>query len=238
MSEPLLRLENVHKVYDRGDHRGAEVPAEGNVGPTGLEVLKGIDLDIYAGEAVCILGASGAGKSTLLHILGTLDRPTLGRVFYKGVDLGEKSDEELAAFRNREIGFVFQFHHLLSEFTALENVMLPARIGGMGEKESRDRAMELLRGLGLEGRSEHFPSQMSGGEQQRVAVARALVQKPKVLLADEPTGNLDTANSRQIQELFFDLKLRLGLTLVVVTHDSGFSTRFPRRLTLKDGHWN
>jgi len=232
MSEVILQLERVHKSYERP--RGVQGAGRGNQ----LEVLKGIDLGIHSSEAVCIVGASGAGKSTLLQILGTLDRPTSGRVLYKGQDLSAKTDEELATFRNKELGFVFQFHHLLSEFTALENVMLPARIGGMSEKAAREQALELLKTLGLSDRKEHFPSELSGGEQQRVAVARALVQRPKILLADEPTGNLDTENSRHIQELFFDFKRRLGLTLVVVTHDVGFASRFPRRLTLKDGHWN
>ncbi len=224
MSDPILRLQNVKKHYDR----------EG----TRLEVLKGIDLEIYEGEALCILGASGAGKSTLLHILGTLDRPTLGQVFFKGQDLSRYGDDQLAQFRNRELGFVFQFHHLLSEFTALENILLPTRIAQMPEKEAKARAMELLKLLGLEGRKDHFPSEMSGGEQQRVAVARALIQRPKILLADEPTGNLDTANSQHIQELFFNFKSRFGLTLIAVTHDTNFATRFPRRLMIKDGHWN
>ncbi len=224
MSDPIMVVENVTKVYERG---GAKI-----------EVLKSVDLEIYSNEAVCILGASGAGKSTLLHILGTLDRPTQGRVLHNGLDLSREGDEALALFRNREIGFVFQFHHLLSEFSAIENVMLPARIGGVSEKEARVRAHKLLTLLGLEARKDHYPTELSGGEHQRVAVARALVQEPKILLADEPTGNLDTENSRQIQELFFSLKTRLGLTLVVVTHDANFATRFPRRLMLKDGHWN
>lgn len=224
MSEPLLRLQDVKKIYDRQG--------------TQLEILRGIDLEIYEGEALCILGASGAGKSTLLHILGTLDRPTLGRVFFRGQDFSRKNDEELANFRNRELGFVFQFHHLLSEFTALENILLPARIGNMPEKEAKSRALELLKMLGLESRKDHYPSEMSGGEQQRVAVARALIQRPKILLADEPTGNLDTANSQQIQEIFFAFKAKFGLTLITVTHDTNFATRFPRRLMLKDGHWN
>lgn len=224
MSDPILVVEGVTKVYERG---GAKI-----------DVLKSVDLELYANEAVCILGASGAGKSTLLHIMGTLDRPTLGRVLHNGKDLSRESDETLAQFRNREIGFVFQFHHLLSEFSAIENIMLPARIGGLSEKEARARALKLLNLLGLEARQNHYPTELSGGEQQRVAVARALVQEPKILLADEPTGNLDTENSRQIQELFFSLKMKLGLTLVVVTHDANFATRFPRRLMLKDGHWN
>lgn len=224
MSEPILRLENVKKQYERqGSH---------------LEVLKGIDLEIYEGEALCILGASGAGKSTLLHILGTLDRPSLGKVFFKGQDFSRKSEDELANFRSKELGFVFQFHHLLSEFTALENILLPARISGLPEKEAKNRADDLLKVLGLTARKDHFPSELSGGEQQRVAVARALIQRPKILLADEPTGNLDTANSQQIQELFFAFKVKFGLTLITVTHDGHFATRFPRRLMLKDGHWN
>lgn len=232
MSDPILQLERVHKAYERNKGQAS------SAGAGQVEVLKGIDLDIYEGEAVCILGSSGAGKSTLLHILGTLDQPTLGRALYKKNDLNKQSDENLAAFRNKELGFVFQFHHLLSEFTAIENVMLPARIGGVGEREAKNRALELLKVMGLADRKNHFPSEMSGGEQQRVAVARALVQKPKIILADEPTGNLDTVNSRHIQELFFEFKRKLGLTLVVVTHDANFSFRFPRRLTLKDGHWN
>ncbi len=224
MSEPLLRLDKVSKIYERGDSK--------------LEVLQQIDFDVYAGQAVCILGASGAGKSTLLHILGTLDRPTEGRVLFNGKDMAKEPDEHLARFRNQEIGFVFQFHHLLSEFSALENVMLPARFAGQSESKAREHALELLQLLGLEDRSDHFPSELSGGEQQRIAVARALVQRPKILLADEPTGNLDTQNSEQIQELFFQFRLKFGLTLVVVTHDVNFASRFPRRMVLKDGHWN
>jgi lipoprotein-releasing system ATP-binding protein len=225
MSKPILQLEKIHKCYDRADG-------------TKIEILKGVDLDIYQDEAVCILGASGAGKSTLLHILGTLDQPSLGKVYFEGEDMSQKSDDDLALFRNKQLGFVFQFHHLLSEFTALENVMLPARIGGISEKEARSAATELLVMLGLSDRQNHYPYQLSGGEQQRVAVARALVLKPKVLLADEPTGNLDTENSRQIQELFFMFKAKFGLTLVAVTHDANFASRFPRRLVMKDGHWN
>ncbi len=224
MSNPILKLDSVHKIYTRGASQ--------------IEVLKGVSLDVHQGEALCIVGSSGAGKSTLLHILGTLDLPTLGRVYFNGVDLMKQSEAELSAFRNKELGFVFQFHHLLTEFSALENVMLPARIGGVSEAEAESRAVELLSMLGLEGRKNHFPSELSGGEQQRVAVARALVQRPKILLADEPTGNLDTENSRQIQDIFFHFKNKFGLTLVVVTHDNNFAMRFPRRLILKDGHWN
>lgn len=203
-----------------------------------LEVLRGIDLEIQAGEAVSIVGSSGAGKSTLLHILGTLDRPTLGKVFFKGVDLTRESDERLAQFRNRSMGFVFQFHHLMSEFTAVENVMMPCRIGGLSIRESRQEAEALLNLLGLGARLNHYPSELSGGEQQRVAIARALVRKPEILFADEPTGNLDTANAAKIQELFFELKERMKLTLVVVTHDMAFAQMFPRPLKMRDGLWD
>jgi lipoprotein-releasing system ATP-binding protein len=207
------------------------------MGKSRLEILRGIDLEIKKGEAVCIVGASGAGKSTLLHILGTLDRPTLGKVFYDGHDLTRQSDEDLANFRNKTMGFVFQFHHLLGEFTALENVMMPCRISGMSLNDSRLAAEELLEMLGLKERLTHFPSELSGGEQHRVAIARALVRKPEVLFADEPTGNLDTVNGERIQDLFFDLKTRLQLTLVVVTHDQTFARKFPRVLNMRDGLW-
>ncbi len=224
MSDPLLSVRRVTKSYDQGSQK--------------LEILKGLDADFYPGEAACIVGSSGAGKSTLLHIIGALDRPTSGQVLFKNENLFDKSDEDLAQFRNKTVGFVFQFHHLLSEFSALENIMMPARIAGEPVHEARKRAEKLISMMGLDARSHHYPSELSGGEQQRVAVARALIQNPKVLLADEPTGNLDTENSRQIQELFFSLKHQFGLTLIVVTHDSNFASRFPRRLILKDGHWN
>ncbi len=219
----LLSVQCVTKSYPMGKNR--------------LEILRGLDLEIKKGEAVCIVGASGAGKSTLLHILGTLDRPTLGKVFYDGHDLTRQSDEDLANFRNKTMGFVFQFHHLLGEFTALENVMMPCRISGMSLNDSRMAAEELLEMLGLKERLTHFPSELSGGEQQRVAIARALVRKPEVLFADEPTGNLDTVNGERIQDLFFDLKTRLQLTLVVVTHDQAFARKFPRVLNMRDGLW-
>lgn len=219
----LISVHCVTKSYPRGAAR--------------LEVLKGIDLEIRAGEAVCIVGSSGAGKSTLLHILGTLDKPTLGKVIFKGVDLTRVNDEKLAQYRNQSMGFVFQFHHLMSEFTALENVMMPCRIAGLTLNESREAAEDLLVQLGLKDRMKHYPSEMSGGEQQRVAIARALVRRPEVLFADEPTGNLDTVNAGRIQDLFFELKERLKLTLVVVTHDNSFAERFPRVLRMKDGLW-
>ena len=208
------------------------------MGASRLEVLRGIDLEIKQGEAVSIIGSSGAGKSTLLHILGTLDKPTLGKVIYRGYDLTRESDERVAEFRNKSMGFVFQFHHLLSEFSAIENVMMPCRIAGMSLSESRSSAENLLNLLGLSQRLRHYPSELSGGEQQRVAIARALVRKPEVLFADEPTGNLDTANAARIQDLFFDLKTKLNLTLVVVTHDGAFASKFPRTLKMRDGLWD
>jgi lipoprotein-releasing system ATP-binding protein len=202
-----------------------------------LQILRGLDFEVAQGEAVCILGASGAGKSTFLQILGTLDRPTRGTVTFQGEDLFAKSDADLSAFRARKLGFVFQFHHLLSEFNALENVMMPGRISGLSVTESRARAMQLLDYLGLSARLTHYPSQLSGGEQQRVAIARSLFHRPQLLLADEPTGNLDSENSLRIQDLFFQLKEEMGLTLVVVTHDQRFAQRFPRSVKMADGHW-
>jgi len=202
-----------------------------------LRILRGLDFEVVQGEAVCILGASGAGKSTFLHILGTLDRPSRGTVFFEGQDLFSKSDSELSAFRSQKLGFVFQFHHLLSEFTALENVMMPGRIAGENVNACKARAASLLDYLGLSHRLAHYPSQLSGGEQQRVAIARALFHKPQLLLADEPTGNLDSENSMKIQDLFFQLKDEMGLTLIVVTHDIRFAARFPRSVKMADGQW-
>lgn len=202
---------------------------------TRLEVLKGVDLNIKKGDAVCIMGVSGAGKSTLLHILGTLDMPTLGKIYYKGEDLTRKSDDQLADFRNKKMGFVFQFHHLLPELTALENVSLPARVGGVDKKEAEGKAKELLKTMGLAKRTHHYPSELSGGERQRVAIARALVQDPEILFADEPSGNLDSENGKVIQDLFFELQKELGLTLIVVTHDQEFADRFPHLYKLKNG---
>jgi lipoprotein-releasing system ATP-binding protein len=202
-----------------------------------LQILKGLSLELGEGDDVCILGPSGAGKSTFLHILGTLDRPTSGQLYYRGDDLLARSDDELAHFRNQKMGFVFQFHYLLSEFTALENVMMPGRIGKMDTHLCRQRADRLLSQLGLTSRASHYPSEMSGGEQQRVAIARALICGPQILLADEPTGNLDTQNAKLIQDLFFDLKREYGLTLVAVTHDNQFASRFSRQLRMADGVW-
>lgn len=202
-----------------------------------LQILKGLDFELRRGESVGIVGASGSGKSTLLQILGTLDRPQKGEIFFEGQNLLAKSDEELAQFRNHSMGFVFQFHHLMSEFSALENVLLPCRIGGLPVNEARDRARDLLAQLGLEQRLDHYPNQLSGGELQRVAIARALVNHPKILFADEPTGNLDSTNSSKIQEIFFSLKEKYKLSLVVVTHDLLFAQKFPKVLRLKDGKW-
>lgn len=222
-SENLLQARGVTKSYPMPAGR--------------LEILKGIDLAIDKGDALSITGSSGAGKSTLLHILGTLDRPTLGKVFYKGVELTRMSDEELAEHRNRTMGFVFQFHHLLSEFSALENVAMPLRIAGDKPAVALAMAEEQLVELGLKDRLRHRPSEMSGGEQQRVAIARALIRKPEVVFADEPTGNLDTQNAARIQNLLFELRERYGVALVVVTHDVAFASRFPRQLKMRDGQW-
>ncbi len=205
------------------------------LGTQKLEILKGLDLDIYEGDSLCITGASGAGKSTLLHILGSLDRPSSGEIVFDHKDLLKRSDEELATFRSKNLGFVFQFHHLLKEFTALENVMMPSRIAGGSVAEARKLALEILDLVGLKDRVHHYPSEMSGGEQQRVAVARALVLRPRLILADEPTGNLDSTNGKLVQDLFFKLKNDFNLTLVVVTHDKAFASRFPRVVDIRDG---
>ena len=200
-----------------------------------LQVLKGIDLTINKGEVVAIVGPSGAGKTTLLQIIGTLDAPDSGRLVINGTETRRLGDKELAAFRNRNIGFVFQFHQLLPEFTALENVMIPALIGRRDKAGSERRAAELLRTVGLADRAGHKPAQLSGGEQQRVAIARALVNAPAVLLADEPSGNLDTQNREEIHRLFFELREKLGQTIVIVTHDDRLAGMADRRITMSDG---
>ena len=200
-----------------------------------IHVLDGVDLGVRRGEMVAIVGASGAGKSTLLHVLGALDRPTRGTVLLDGVPLQGRPDEELAAIRNRKIGFVFQFHHLLREFSALENVMMPLRIAGIDLKSARSRAEELLARVGLSGRMTHRPGELSGGEQQRTAVARALAIDPAVLLADEPSGNLDHANSERLHELFSQLASDLEIAMVVVTHNRALASRADRALLLEDG---
>ena len=200
-----------------------------------IHVLDGVDLKVRRGEMVAIVGASGAGKSTLLHVLGALDRPTRGSVLLDGEPLHGRADEELAAIRNRKIGFVFQFHHLLREFSALENVMMPLRIAGIDVRQARSRAEELLARVGLSGRMSHRPGELSGGEQQRTAVARALAIDPAVLLADEPSGNLDHANSDRLHELFSQLASDLEISMVVVTHNRSLASRADRALLLEDG---
>jgi lipoprotein-releasing system ATP-binding protein len=204
-------------------------------GGSELTVLAGVDLEVSAGEAVAIVGASGAGKSTLLHLLGGLDRPTAGDVLVEGHVLGELSAVELAAFRNRSIGFVFQFHHLLREFSAEENVMMPLLIAGVPLREARERARALLAEVGLSERATHRPAQLSGGEQQRVAVARALANQPRVVLADEPSGNLDTHTSEQLHDLFFRLRADHGVALVLATHNRELADRTDRVLRVRDG---
>ena len=204
-------------------------------GPRVVRVLTGLDLDIGPGERVAIVGESGVGKSTLLHILGTLDRPTSGEVWFDGEDLATKSDHELAHFRNREVGFIFQFHHLLPDFTAVENVMMPALISGTGRDAACRRATELLRRVGLSERLEHKPGELSGGEQQRVAVARAIIQEPRVVLADEPTGNLDPSTAAGVQDLLIELNVERRLTLVIVTHSATLAGAMDRTLRLAAG---
>lgn len=200
-----------------------------------LQVLKGIDLEVKKAEVVCLVGASGAGKSTLLHIIGTLDKPDGGEVFINGENVFLLNDKALAAFRNKHIGFVFQFHHLLPEFTAVENIALPAMVAGHSRKKSLQQAHELLEILSIANRSEHKPSQLSGGEQQRVAVARALINQPSVILADEPSGNLDSQHARELHELFMQLRTQLQQTFVIVTHNDAFASMADRTLHIKDG---
>jgi lipoprotein-releasing system ATP-binding protein len=216
-----VEIRNLHKSFEHGGRR--------------LEVLKGIDLAIGAGEMVAVLGASGAGKSTLLHVLGTLDLPTSGTLQFDGRDITRLSPAQLADFRNRSIGFVFQFHHLLPEFTAVENVAVPAMIGGTPRPDAMARASKLLDRVGLSHRLTHRPGELSGGEQQRVALARALVMEPRLLLADEPTGNLDTATGQQIHALFVELNRERGMTALVVTHNQDLADRMPRRVRMVDG---
>ena len=200
-----------------------------------LEVLKGVSLDVAQGEVVSIVGASGAGKTTLLQIIGTLSRPDGGRVEIDGRDVSALGDRALSQFRNERIGFVFQFHHLLAEFTAFENVCIPGLIGRRPRADVERRAAELLDMMGLAARRDHKPGQLSGGEQQRVAIARALVNSPSVLLADEPSGNLDSHNRDEIHRLFFDLRERLGQTVVIVTHDENLAAMADRKITMSDG---
>ncbi len=200
-----------------------------------LEVLKGVDLSIGKGEVVSIVGPSGAGKTTLLQIMGTLDQPTDGRVWINNIEVSKMKEKELAAFRNQNIGFVFQFHQLLPEFTALENVMIPALIANKSTKEAKERALDLLNFMGLKDRVEHKPNELSGGEKQRVAVARALVNQPAVVLADEPSGSLDSHNKEDLHQLFFKLREHYGQTFVIVTHDEQLSLTTDRTIHILDG---
>ena len=200
-----------------------------------LQVLKGIDLIIYKGEVVSVVGPSGAGKTTLLQIMGTLDKADSGSVVIDGIEVGQLKEKDLSAFRNKRIGFVFQFHQLLPEFTALENVMMPALIGGMSSGEAMKKAKETLAFLGLAERASHKPAELSGGEKQRVAVARALINDPAVIFADEPSGSLDSKNKEELHQLFFDLRDRLGQTFVIVTHDEGLAQLTDRTIHMVDG---
>ena len=213
----MIHTNGIHKSYDS------------------LEVLKGIDLHINKQEIVSIVGASGAGKSTLLHIIGTLDKADRGQLVIDGTEVSRLNDTALAAFRNRKIGFVFQFHHLLPEFTAIENICIPAYIGGMGKKEAADKAMQLLDYLNLTDRKDHKPSELSGGEQQRIAVARALINNPAVVLADEPSGNLDSQSAQELHRLFFRLRDEMHQTFVIVTHNPELAAMSDRTITIKDG---
>ncbi len=236
MSEPT-------DVRESGPQARAALPLEAEsvgksfIGGDGkpLQILDGLDLRVDSGEAVAIVGASGAGKSTFLHILGALDRPTSGCVRLKGQDVSKLGDEALAEVRNQHVGFVFQFHHLLREFTAVENVMMPGLVGSLDFRGARERARSLLAEVGLDHRETHRPRQLSGGEQQRVAVARALMNQPLVLLADEPSGNLDKRTSERLHDLLFELKERRNLSLVVVTHNTDLASRADRVLQLDGG---
>ncbi len=220
----MIRSEDITKVFPGGNSQAG-----------GREVLKGITLNIGQGEIAAIVGASGAGKSTLLHILGTLDRPTQGRVFYDNLNVFELADDRLAAFRNQHVGFVFQFHHLLPEFNVMENVAMPALIHGKRLGEVKNRVLDLLRSVGVEDRASSRPNSLSGGEQQRVAVARALMNSPKVILADEPSGNLDTKNAQQLHELIWTLSRQMKQTFIIVTHNEEFASRADQVLRIIDG---
>lgn len=217
----LLEIRGLSKTYGSGSNQ--------------IEVLSGIDLDLQSGTTTALVGASGAGKSTLLHLLGALDRPTSGTVCFRGEDIFKKNDRQLAAFRNRSIGFVFQFHHLLPEFTALENVMMPALIARTPRQKARELAVSLLEDVGLSERMTHRPGELSGGEQQRVAIARALTLEPELLLADEPTGNLDMKTSDSIHAMLTELQIRKGLTLVIVTHNERLAAAMGTTIHLLDG---
>jgi lipoprotein-releasing system ATP-binding protein len=217
MNQPIIEVKNVFKSY--GD----------------LPVLKGVSMSVNKGEVVSIVGASGAGKSTLMHIIGTLDQVDKGQVVIDNKDLSNLRGKSLSEFRNKHIGFVFQFHQLLPEFTAIENVLMPAWIAGEKESSADQRAKDLLKRMGLQDRIHHKPSELSGGEQQRVAIARALINNPAIILADEPSGNLDSANAQQLHQLFFELRNEMNQTFVIVTHNNELADMADRKLTIKDG---
>jgi len=217
----VIQVRNLKKTFIKDGNR--------------IEVLRGLDLKIEDGTSLAILGVSGAGKTTFVHILGTLDHPTSGEVLFNGLDVFNWPEKKLASFRNRTIGFVFQFHNLLPEFSSLENTMMPALISGMPRRNALERAETLLHDVGLGDRMTHKPSELSGGEQQRVAVARALVMEPEILLADEPTGNLDTETGRKIEDILLELNRQKGITLIVVTHNQSLAGRMSRSIGLRDG---
>ena len=217
MSQPIIEVKNIFKSY--GD----------------LPVLKGVNMSVNKGEVISIVGASGAGKSTLMHIIGTLDQADKGQVIVDNKDLSGLRGKALSDFRNKHIGFVFQFHQLLPEFTALENVLMPAWIAGEKESSADQRAKDLLKRMGLQDRIHHKPSELSGGEQQRVAIARALINNPAIILADEPSGNLDSSNAQQLHQLFFELRNEMNQTFVIVTHNNELADMADRKLTIKDG---
>ncbi|MGA7827894.1 MAG: ABC transporter ATP-binding protein [Geobacteraceae bacterium] len=221
MSSCLLEIKDLRKSFQTDVAR--------------IDVLNGIDLTIKKGDTIALVGASGAGKSTLLHIMGTLDKPSSGNVYFQGNDIFALNERALATFRNRSIGFVFQFHHLLPEFTALENVMMPALISGISKEESRKSALVFLEDVGLSHRLNHKPGELSGGEQQRVAIARALVLSPALLLADEPTGNLDRKTSEEVHELLAGIQKKTGLTLIIVTHNERLAARMGKTIRMVDG---
>jgi lipoprotein-releasing system ATP-binding protein len=217
----MIKLENLSKTFVKDGNK--------------IEVLRGLNYEIKKGESLAVLGVSGSGKSTLVHILGTLDHPTEGHLFINGVNVFEWEEKKISLFRNAKIGFVFQFNNLLPEFDALENTMMPALIGGMDKREARKKAMQLLAEVGLEHRIRHKPGELSGGEQQRVAIARSLVMNPEILLADEPTGNLDTETGKKIEDILLNLNETKKITLVVVTHNISLAERMSYRMGLRDG---